>query len=113
MTAAYTSLSGTPFSRAARAQSSYSGVTISNPSRRPRFARTGPHGVYTVTPSRVNFDRCAVVRRTPNVPVSRNRIVSNTVSALSEASTLNSTPGRFFFIWIGVANTSSAPAANS
>ena len=31
----------------------------------------------------------------------------------SAASTLSMTPGRFFFIWIGVVNTSRAPAAKS
>ena len=49
----------------------------------------------------------------PKVSVSRNRISSSAGSAASGASTLSSTPGRFFFIWIGVLNTSSAPAANS
>ena len=34
------------------------------------------------------------------------------VTAVSGAMTVNSTPGRFFFMKIGVLNTSTAPAAN-
>ena len=48
LTASNTTRSGTPCSRATRAQSSYSGVTISKPSRQPRLAFTSPHGVGTV-----------------------------------------------------------------
>ncbi len=49
----------------------------------------------------------------PSVVVSRNRISSSAGILASSQSTETITPGRFFFIWIGVTNASSAPASMS
>src|SRR5262249_36945723 len=98
----YTSRKATPFSRASRAQSSYSGAKTSTPSRQPRLPRTSPQGVWTLTLSRCSFDRSIIVRRTPSVAVSEKRIASNSSRFSMGDRTLSSTPGRCFFIWIAI-----------
>ncbi len=85
------SRSGTPRSRASRAQSSYSGVTIVNSGFCPCLTRTGPQGVWTVANSRASFDRAAVVRRMPNVAVSRNTIASNSAARRGSCSRARAT----------------------
>ena len=56
-----------------------------------RFAFTGPHRVSTVHPSRRSFDRWAAYRRTPNVPVSRNRTASSAAICSAGVSTPSNT----------------------
>ena len=102
-TAAYTSRSGTPCSRAMRAQSSYSGVTTSKPSVASRaWPSPAPTASRTVTASRCSFERSAVCgecRTSPSrgrgsLPVPRPSLVRRSPTAC--------TPGRFFFICIGI-----------
>ena len=82
--------------------------------RQPRFAFTGPHGVSTVdrlAPQLVPRRPCGGGRRTS--PSRGTGSLPAPATFAGSQITLSSTPGRFFFIWIGIANTSSAPAANS
>src|SRR5262249_21764660 len=102
-TASYTCFTGTPARSASRWQDSNSGADwIICPSSRPNFTCASPKAVFTVMNSRRSLRRSAVYRRMPNAVVSRNRSAANLSASASAQRTLNSTPGRLFFIWIGV-----------
>ena len=82
---------------------SYSGAACTTlPPSRPIFTETLPYAVLTSVNSRRNLRRSAMVLRTPNALVSRNIISENLSASASAHRTVSKTPGRFFFIWMGV-----------
>ena len=104
-----------PARAATRAQSSYSGLNVGGrPSSQPSFPLTGPNGVVDLG-------------RLPLQLVPADRVAADAQGGrLAEEDLLHArrssarrrgreiiTPGRFFFIWIGVTKASSAPAAMS
>ena len=96
------------------AQSSYSGLNVGGRSpSQPSFPFTRPKGVSTSTAWRFSLCRLTGYRRMPRVVVSRKRISSIAGIFGSSQRTETITPGRFFFIWIGVTKASSAPASMS
>ena len=64
--------------------------------------RTGPSGVSTDTTSRRSVYRCWIVSRTPSVVVCRNSALMTRPRSSGAARQVSSTPGRFFFMPIGV-----------
>ena len=105
---------GRPARTATRAQSSCSGLKVGGrPSIQPSFPFTGPNRVATSVACRRSLCRLTGYLRTPSVVVSRKRISSMSPILGSSQITETMTPGRFFFIWTGVTNASSAPAAMS
>ena len=80
------------------------------PFSKPRLTCTVPKGVFTVMWSRCSLRRSAMVRRTPNAEVSRSRNSVNESASSGSHSRVKRTPGRCFFIWIGVWKASRAPS---
>src|SRR5277367_6492464 len=96
--ACITCFSGTLRSRAARVQSSYSGIQFrSSPLRDPIFTRIIPYAVSTSTNRRCNMTRSSSRTRTPSVVVSRNSRDSNTSRRSGRQSKVRRLPKRPFF----------------
>src|SRR5215831_2258964 len=100
--------SGVPVRCAMARQSSYSGINAAEPET---FPRTAPHGVSTSIIMRSCTRRSAAYTRKPRVDVSANTICASFSWSSGLAMTRSSVPGRFFFIWMGERETSSAPSS--
>ena len=99
---------------ARRAQSAYSGATLTTrPPSRPSLTRTLPPGSDTVITRRSSIHLRTGIPRTPRVEVSRHSSSRTAASVPGVQSTDRVMPGRPFFMWIGVNQTSAAPASNS
>ena len=85
------------------AAGSYSGENVgSRPGTIASLPAIAPQGVSTECCWRSSLRRLTGQRRTPRVVVSPNRIDLYRYPWPRWHNTLNITPGRFFFIWIGV-----------
>ena len=83
----------------------------SPPVRQPRFTRICPHTVLTSIVSRLRIERSMQRRRTPSVPVSAKINSSTLPTSRGRTRAPSVTPGRSFFIWTGVMNTSRHPSS--